>query len=180
MDVFHLFPPIDEIVAQSKARSLHIEAINASNSVLETLLESLPIDTNEEQTTEDTPQGEFTVQLTQQDHSVDEPKELSTNSEQELPPKLSEDTISNIKTEPLRTDPLSGHELIGQPPTCEIHEDVLGVESPVSDEERMLDKEARSLVLLKLLQLACSMVSSMPVHTGVSVPFVHFWVMFTD
>ena len=44
MDVFHLFPPIDEVKAHSKAVSLRVEALDVSCRLLEDLLSSLPLE----------------------------------------------------------------------------------------------------------------------------------------
>ena len=49
MDVFHLFPPIDEVNAHSKAASLRVEALDVSSHLLEGLLSSLPLEREEDE-----------------------------------------------------------------------------------------------------------------------------------
>jgi hypothetical protein len=38
MEVFHLFPPLDQLTAEAKACALHMEALSASQLILEQLL----------------------------------------------------------------------------------------------------------------------------------------------
>ena len=48
MEVFHLFPPLDQVMAEAKACALHMEAVSASQLILEQLLEHI-VRVNEEE-----------------------------------------------------------------------------------------------------------------------------------
>ena len=49
MEVFHLFPPLDQVTAEAKACALHMEALSASQLILEQLLEHIVPVSEEEQ-----------------------------------------------------------------------------------------------------------------------------------
>lgn len=113
MEVFHLFPPLDKVAAETKACALHVEALSASHFILEQLLVKV-ISEDEEEEGE---HGPIVLDVTE---GCTEAKEASQF--QDLEPES--DSV----------------------PT-------------VTDEMRVVDKQSRLQVLLKLLELACSMVS---------------------
>ena len=52
MEVFHLFPPLDQVMAEAKACALHAEALSASRLILEQLLAHVvpdPLNDSEEE-----------------------------------------------------------------------------------------------------------------------------------
>lgn len=50
MEVFHLFPPLDQLTAEAKACALHVEALSASQFILKQLLAHVaPDPLNEEE-----------------------------------------------------------------------------------------------------------------------------------
>ena len=110
MEVFHLFPPIDKVVAEARACALHVEALAVTHLILEQLLMKVVMDKEG---------GE---------HSPLDVTEGRTESEE----------AHQLQDLELESDPVP----------------------LVTDEMREADKQSRLQVLLKLLQLACTMVSS--------------------
>ena len=116
MEVFHLFPPLDQLTAEAKACALHMEALSASQLVLEQLLEHiLPGHANEK-----------------------------------------EEQLHSTHTDEVGDGDMESGELEDSNfPSLEPESDLI---PSVTDEMRMVDKQSRLQVLLKLLQLACVMV----------------------
>lgn len=48
MDIYHLFPPIDDARAKERAKQLRCQAVQVSTAILEDLLSSLPLHEEEE------------------------------------------------------------------------------------------------------------------------------------
>lgn len=119
MDVYHLFPPIDEVRGRERAEQLRRQAVEVSTSIIEELLSSLPLGVLEME-------GDIS----------------GGNS-------LVED-LSDIAAHHLATN--QGVE------TVEGVESVEQEVEPVTDEERLADREIRLSIYLGLLNLACAMV----------------------
>lgn len=130
IDVFHLFPPIDEVKAHSKAASLRTEALDVSSCLLEELLSLLPLEgEGDDQTVDESRQGK-------EDDSViashsQEPGEIIAAQKD-----IEENVVNPSESSTTETE--------GQ--------------SALTEWEREVDRDVRLKILLKLLQMACMMV----------------------
>lgn len=60
MEVFHLFPPLDKVTAEAKACAFHMEALSASQFILEQLLAHvIPVDEEEQWSPDGVGDGEM-------------------------------------------------------------------------------------------------------------------------
>lgn len=108
MEVFHLFPPLDKVVAEAEAKVLRIEAFSACTSILEQVF----------------------CQVV-----AEEVKEIPHDGAAKDSDELEDKEMDNLELESDLVVPM------------------------VTEETLEADKQSRLQVLLKLLQLACAMVS---------------------
>ena len=136
MEVFHLFPPVDQVAAEARACAFHVEALSASHCILEQLLRQVV-------------PGEGRSSTCGVAHDSldlkDEEEEGENRQLQSLEPEP--DTIPKSDLEPNSVINL------------EQEQDYAPM---VTDDMRESDKHLRLKVLLKLLELSCVMVS----HVG--------------
>ena len=157
MDVYHLFPPVDEVRGKERAELLHREAVEVCSDVLDQLLRSLPLcgeDTGEGDG-EDTASGGGG----EEEREGDEKEEGGGSSAVDQPESSATGDLM-VEGEVLGAESAKKAEIELPSVTKQwVWPDVEGVE-PVTDEERAADREIRLCIYLALLNLACAMVSS--------------------
>ena len=140
MNVFHLFPPIDQVKAAERVEKLHTQAVFVSAAIMEELLESLPLD-------ERPREGDFSGKMEDGEGEEEEEegeKEEDGEGEEE---KEGEEDGKGEQEEQDRGEEGAAHA-----------EEEEKEEEGVSEEERMTDRKLRLRIYLGLLNLACAMV----------------------
>lgn len=136
MNVFHLFPPVDQVKATERAEKLRAQAVLVSTAIVEELFDSLPLG-------ERPKEGEFSGKVEREEEELGKNEEKGEGKEE----KKGEEEQEEVEG--------------GEQETVEKEEEEEGREEEeegVNEEDRVTDRRLRLRIYLGLLNLACAMV----------------------
>ena len=137
VNVWRLFPALDKKLIQERASRVHTITLDICEGILNEILLSLPI----------TEEASSSLEVSPDDHVTDE---------NEVTDKSADNHVHNEGDMQSTTGSHDKELEIVTKETLQEEEDDLTWE--LSDDERQRDKDGRVLVLLRLLELACTMV----------------------